>query len=111
MALGLVVERRGARVEGAVYAHEIDVIGTELGHAVAERSRVRRLHRAEAPVAPAVVGGAQGAAARVGDRTEAGRAVGDHDADGPAALALDADAVCANARAPAVEVGVDDLEQ
>jgi hypothetical protein len=37
--------------------------------------------------------------------------MGDHHADRPAPLALDADAVCPYARAPAVQVGVDDLEQ
>ena len=70
-----------------------------------------RLHRPEAAVAAAVVGGAERAAAGVGDRTEAGGAVGDHDADVAAPLALDADAVRGDRRAAVLQEGADHLEQ
>ncbi len=90
-------ERRRAGVEGAVHAHQVDVLGAELAMRALERRGVRRLHRPVAAVAAAVVGGADRAAAGVGDRAQAGRAVRDHHAHGAAALALDADAVRAHA--------------
>ena len=76
-----------------------------------QRDRVRRLHRAEAAVAAAVVGRAERAAAGVGDRAEARRAVRDHDADVAAPLALHADARRRDVRPPAVEERRDHLEQ
>src|SRR4051812_34124006 len=86
-------ERLGPGVERAVDAHEVDLLHPQAGQPRVERLRPRRLHRAEAAVAATVIGGAQRAAAGVGDGAEAGRAVGDHDADVARALALDADAV------------------
>src|SRR5512143_2239062 len=58
-----------------------------------EGGGVRRLRGAEAAVAAALVGGAERAAAGLGDRAEAGRAVGGHDADRAPPLALEAHGV------------------
>src|SRR5687767_3177425 len=86
-------ERRRPRVEGAEQSHDVDLLQPEV---VAERGRVRRLHRPEAAEAAAVVARAQRTAARVRDGAEAGRAVRDHHADVAGPFALDADAVVAD---------------
>src|SRR5215203_6390863 len=65
----------GLGVERAVHAHEVDLVHAEARQPWVERLRPRRLHRAEAAVAAAMVGGAKGTAAGVRDRAEAGRAV------------------------------------
>src|SRR5687767_10478544 len=103
MRLARLAEVAGAGVERAVDADEIARIGTELRHARALRRRVGRLLRPEAAVAAAVVRRADGAAAGVRDGPEARRAVRHHDADSAAALALDANAVRADARTAPVE--------
>src|SRR4051812_317658 len=104
-------ERLGVGVERPVDAYEVHLLHPETGEPRAERLGAWRLHRAEAPVAPAVVGGAQRAAARMGDRPEARRAVGHHHADVAAALALDAHAVRGDGGPAVVQERADDLEQ
>src|SRR5688572_28244191 len=101
-------ELRRARVEGAEQPHDVDLLQPEV---VAERARVRRLHRPEAAEAAAVIARAQRPAARVRDGPEAGRAVGDHHADVAGPLALDADAVVADRGPSLVQERADDLEQ
>src|SRR6476659_346269 len=80
-------------------------------HPTRQRAGVGCIHRAEAAVPAAVVGGTEGAAAGVGHRAQAGGAVSDHDADVAAPLALDADAVFRQPRPPAGREGCDHLEQ
>ena len=100
-----------ARVEGAVEADEVDLLGAQPPEPAGQRGGVGRLHRPVAAVAAAVVGGAERPAAGVGDRSEAGRAVGDHDAHVAAALALDAHAARRDGRPALVEEGADHLEE
>src|SRR5215207_4276877 len=100
MRLARLPELLRAGVEAAVDPDEIALARAELRHAAAQRRAVGRLHRSEAAIAAAVVGGADRSTAGVRHRTKARRAVRDGHADGAAALALDADAVRAHARAP-----------
>src|SRR4051812_25972112 len=76
----LVPERRCLGVEGAVDAHEVDLPHAVVCEPPAQRVSVWRLHRPEAPVAPPVIGGAERAAAGVGNRPQAWGAVGNHHA-------------------------------
>src|SRR4029079_9127603 len=96
-----------ARVEGAEQAHDVALLETQV---IAERAGGRRLHRAEAAEAAAVVARAQRAAARVGDRPEARRPVRDHHADVARALALDAHAVAADRGAARAQAGRAELQ-
>src|SRR5262245_48604735 len=65
------------RPEHSLDALLVHAVGAQPG---GERGGVRRLHRAEAPVATPVVGGAERAAARVRYRAEARRPVRNRDA-------------------------------
>src|SRR5262249_7656526 len=94
------------RPEHALDALLVETVGAQPG---AERSGVRRLHRAEAAVAAPVVAGAERAAPGVRDGAEARRPVSDGDADVAAALALGADAGRGDVRAAAVQVGGENL--
>src|SRR5277367_2854874 len=67
MALGLHAERLGVGVEGAIEPMQVAFGRTELGQLLRQRHRVRRFHRPVAPVAAAVVGRTDRAAAGVGD--------------------------------------------
>src|SRR5581483_7215035 len=74
-----------------------DAVDVALAHAAIaeerhERAHVRRLLRAEAPEAAAVVRRTESAAPRMGDRPEARRAVRDGDADDAAGFAFGAHA-------------------
>src|SRR5512138_3124005 len=78
-------------VVGAEGPHQVGPALAEVGLPPgAERGGVGGLGWAEAGVAAPLVRGADGAAAGLGDRPQAGRAVGGHHADRAAALALEA---------------------
>ena len=55
MGLALLPERLRVRIEAAEHADEPRLRRAELGPAACERGGVGRLHRAEAPVAAAIV--------------------------------------------------------
>src|SRR6186997_214775 len=110
-ANGRVAERLGTRVEGLEDTLDAALAESELAEPRDHRRGVRRLHRAEAAVAPTVVRRTQGAAAGVGHRSETGSPVCDRDTDDPSRLALRADAGRGDSRLAAVQERRHDLEQ
>src|SRR5262249_59610106 len=88
-SLALFPERLPRSVEGAVDPDHVPLVHAEPLEPAREGRSVRRLHRAEAAVAAAVIARAERAAAGVGHGPEAGRALGHHHADVPRSLALD----------------------
>ncbi len=98
-------------VERAEHAVDRAVVGTEYVQLPRQRDRVRRLHRAKAPVAAAVVRRAERAAAGVRDRTETGVPCATITQTVAAPLALDADARRRDRRPAAMQKGVEHLEQ
>src|SRR6478609_4868005 len=111
VALALSEECLGGRVEGAEDAHDLGLAHAETAEPVGDRRRVRGVLRSEAAVATPVEARAQGAAARLGHRTEARGPVGDGDAHVPATLALDAHAVRRYPRLAFLDRGGEHLEQ
>src|SRR5215212_8587202 len=63
MGSARLAERLDLGVEGAVHAHEVDLLHPEARQPRVERLRPRGLHRAEAAVAAAVIGRTECAAA------------------------------------------------
>jgi len=98
-------------VEGSEYPVHFGVRHAELAELVRQGGDVRGGYRAEAAVAAAAEGGADGAAAGLGDRSQAGDAAGHHDARGAAQLAVVADAVPGDPRLAARQQRGDQLEQ
>src|SRR5689334_3534803 len=92
MPRGLLAEWLLADVERAVDSLDVTLAHAAGGELAAQRWRVRRLHRAEAAIAAAIVRRADRTASGMRDRPKAGNAAHQY-ARRAAQLALDADAV------------------
>src|SRR5262245_7663374 len=111
MAFRLLTERLTVGIEGAIETMDIAIACTELSELLRQCCGVRRLHRAVAAVAAAVVARTERTTTGMGDRPEAGRAVRDHDADITPELALDADAVRRHCRLASCQKRGNHLDQ
>src|SRR5262249_31090537 len=111
MRFTLPSKRFGVSIETAEGPHQVWFSDTEANPTGGERPRVRRLHRAEAPVATPVISGAEGTATGVGHGPQAGRAARHHHTHRPMPLALDADAVCGSVRFAPIQEGAQHFDE
>src|SRR4051794_11265020 len=98
-------------VEGAVNPAHCPLVHPTSFQGRKQRRKIRVGHRPEAAVAATPYRRAEGTAAGVRDRAQAGRPVRDHHARQAAPLALGADARVRDVRLAAGEVGGEDFEQ